>query len=489
MRARKTSDIERPAHASLESQLKALLPIKQCYNHYTRLKKQQDEVLISGADKDAFVYGLDRFPQVTKVAVTPAAHGWLFCPLYETPFIRAFPYGFNYPIPRGWPTPWPMSPEYPAPCSWTLETARSIPNPLLSPENRTAGEGYKDLWRGVRTVLKSLSQCDHHVSDLRFDANKLNTGVHHEMFTRPCEEYDHFMTLLKRPGLRRFDLTLFIDDPGLQSFATGDFRRAIGHAKDLTHINIATTLDIASRYWGYREYNAFTSLRNILPFAQWPKLAHFGITRLEITPSDLLETLGKLPQTVRSIELNRLRFYGQGDVDDWRESENLERFGMFHALLEEIRQKLKWHERDRSERPSLIMIADECHPCTSEFLDDDVHPCSRGTFYAEAYNPCENGRGIRLGKEIHDFLYGSGENPFEESFQVPKRGMGTKRDIFFPDCIRPQVGSKEDTSMRTTDPEIWEGDWPGYLQDYSSEGFNLFHRMEEFELDGGSRPN
>jgi hypothetical protein len=28
------------------------------------------------------VYGLDRFPELTKVAVTPAAHGWLFCPLF-----------------------------------------------------------------------------------------------------------------------------------------------------------------------------------------------------------------------------------------------------------------------------------------------------------------------------------------------------------------------------------------------------------------------
>lgn len=488
MRARKTSDIERPAHASLERQLKALLPIKQCYDHYTKLKKLQDEVLKSGADKYAFVYGLNRFPQLTKVAVTPAAHGWLFCPLYETPFIRAFPYGFNYPIPRGWPTPWPMSPEYPAPCSWTLENARNVPNTLLSPEHRTADESYKELWRGVRTVLKCLSQCDHHVSELRFDADKLNTGVHHEMFTRPCEEYDHFMLLLKRPGLRRFDLTLFIDEQGLQSFATGDFRLALQQAKDLTHINISTTLVIESHYFGHREHNGFLPLQKILPFDQWPKLAHFGITRLEITPSDLLETLSKLPQTVQSIELNRLRFYGQGTFDDWRKSENLERFGMFHGLLEEIRQKLKWHERDRSERPSLVMIADECHPCTSAFLDKGVHPCSRGTFYAEAYHPCENGRGIRLEKEIHGFLYGSEENPFEKDFQVPKRGMGTKRDIFFPDCIRPHVGSNEEKSMGTTDPRIWQGNWPEYLQDYSSEGFNLFHRLEEFELDVGSRP-
>jgi hypothetical protein len=482
MRARKISDIERPAHVSLERQLRALLPIRQCYEHYVKLKEQQDKVLKSGADKDAFVYGLSRFPKLTKVAVTPAAHGWLFCPLYETPFIRALPYGFNYPIPRGWPTAWPMSPEYPTPVSWTLDNAKKVRRLLGSPENRTAYEAYKELWRGVRSVLKSLSQCDHHVSEVRFDSDRLNVGVHHEMFTRPCEEYNHFLSLLKRPGIRRLDLTLFIDNNGLQSFLTEDFRRALAQATELTHFNLSTTLDIVSSYFGHREHNGFVSLHRIVPLDQWPRLAHFGITRLEVTPLDLLEALSKLPRAVKSIELNRLRLFGQGDADEWREGQDLERFGMFHNLMEEIKHDLKWNERDASQRPSLVMLADECHPCTTEMMDNGGHPCSDGIFYSDGYYPCEHGRVIRLDQEIHEFLYESGENPFEENLQVPKPHMGVWEDIFFPHCIRPHVGSNEENSIGVTDPEIWEGSWPNYLPDYSSEGFHSFHRMNEVEL-------
>jgi hypothetical protein len=38
MRARKTADGERPAHVSLERQVRALLPVKECYEHYTEMK-------------------------------------------------------------------------------------------------------------------------------------------------------------------------------------------------------------------------------------------------------------------------------------------------------------------------------------------------------------------------------------------------------------------------------------------------------------------
>jgi hypothetical protein len=90
--------------------------------------------------------------------------------------------------------------------------------------------------------------------------------------------------------------------------------------------------------YGHREQIPL-SLQNIFPFDQWPKLAHFGITRFEVTPSDLLEALGQLPRTCQSIELNRLRFFGQGDIDDWLDSENLKRFGMFHGLTGGTTQK------------------------------------------------------------------------------------------------------------------------------------------------------
>lgn len=45
---------------------------------------------------------LRRFLAVRTITITPAAHGRLFYPLFETPMIRAFPPGFIYPLQRGW---------------------------------------------------------------------------------------------------------------------------------------------------------------------------------------------------------------------------------------------------------------------------------------------------------------------------------------------------------------------------------------------------
>jgi hypothetical protein len=47
--------------------------------------------------------GFARFPALKRVTAKLVAHGWIFTPLYQTSMIRAFPKGFNYAIPRGWP--------------------------------------------------------------------------------------------------------------------------------------------------------------------------------------------------------------------------------------------------------------------------------------------------------------------------------------------------------------------------------------------------
>lgn len=86
--------------------MEAQLPLNQCWVHYQQLRRQEDDVLVSDADEDAFVYALKRLPELRRVTITPAAHGRLYS--YPSTryrwMIRALPYSFNYPIPRGWPT-------------------------------------------------------------------------------------------------------------------------------------------------------------------------------------------------------------------------------------------------------------------------------------------------------------------------------------------------------------------------------------------------
>jgi hypothetical protein len=87
-----------------QRQFDKLMPSRDSLAYWNFLLQQQEEVLESGADETAFRYAVQRFPRLSKVTITPATHGFLMMPLYQTPMIRAFPSGFVYPIPRGWPS-------------------------------------------------------------------------------------------------------------------------------------------------------------------------------------------------------------------------------------------------------------------------------------------------------------------------------------------------------------------------------------------------
>jgi hypothetical protein len=98
-------------------------------------------------------YGLKRFPALKRITLTPAAHGWLWAPVYETPMIRAFPKGFNYPIPRGWS-------EGPIPAK-----------PWEDPE-------VKATYRGFGIITRALTEYpEHQISELVIDVNYLETGL------------------------------------------------------------------------------------------------------------------------------------------------------------------------------------------------------------------------------------------------------------------------------------------------------------------------
>ncbi|KAL0930333.1 uncharacterized protein CTRU02_214408 [Colletotrichum truncatum] len=96
-----------PQHVETAQQLASALSPLEAYKYYQGLLEQRDKVLAASSDMAAFEWAIenDKFPNLQRITLTPAAHGILFKPLYQTPLIRSFPYGFNYPLPRGWPTP------------------------------------------------------------------------------------------------------------------------------------------------------------------------------------------------------------------------------------------------------------------------------------------------------------------------------------------------------------------------------------------------
>ncbi|KAF5506136.1 hypothetical protein CGCS363_v004529 [Colletotrichum siamense] len=194
---RRDNDVKTlPQHVKTFRQLNALLPLNVAYAYYQELLKQQEQGLSTSADIAAFEWALekDRFPYLNRITLTPAAHGFLSKPLYPTPAIRAFPYGFNYPLPRSWPA---------------------------SKDEEGAGyemwerEKEKDKWRGSRHVIRIVAQqrsATSKITELIFDGNQIHSGLTCGILhtPEPCVEYNHLAAVIKKPGFTTLRLNLMI---------------------------------------------------------------------------------------------------------------------------------------------------------------------------------------------------------------------------------------------------------------------------------------
>ncbi|GKT50631.1 uncharacterized protein ColSpa_10812 [Colletotrichum spaethianum] len=196
---RRDNDVKTlPQHLEIFQQLDAQLPLDVAYAHYQELLKQQEQVLSTSAHVAAFKWALEtgRFTNLKRITLTPAAHGILFKPLYPTPAIRALPYGFNYPLPRGWPA------------SKDKEGADY---------EMWGREEDKDKWRGFRLVVSILAEQGHatsKITEMIFDGNHIQSGLTCGIFhtPEPCLEYDHLATVIKMQGFN----TLRLNPHGLR---------------------------------------------------------------------------------------------------------------------------------------------------------------------------------------------------------------------------------------------------------------------------------
>ena len=380
----------------------AQLPIQKSWVHFRKWRREQQDVISSGADVAALRHGLARFPALRTITITPAVHGYnITFPLYDTPTIRSFPPGFNYPLPRGWPT--------------TGEAESVIHMPPWANEDG-GREDERDKWRGFRIVLRELAQhADaHRVSDLILDSHQLDTGLNCHIFDQPSPEYDHLVSLLRRPGFRRLDLSLSVggqEFQGWSAFRSTFLRRALSETgPDLEHINLTTDLYADLKTWTYiqpaggRIAHHIPLQRAVFPVDRWPNLRHFGLAGFIVTQEDLISLLAALPPTLRSLQLGDIDFIDEGE--NWR------------GFLEDMRDRLGWGDRPAQQRPRVVIHVFN--------VDGQRRP----------------GRAVWLDAEMTEFLYGEGQNPFGRGHerapnQVYIGRAGTVRDAFDPGYERP----------------------------------------------------
>jgi hypothetical protein len=397
--SRKSRDVDRPDHVAQREQILARPPLSECWQHYQHLLRQQKDVLAGTSDQEAFLFGLKQFPALKRVTITPAAHGHLFAPLYATPMIRAFPKGFTYAVPRGW-----LYPESPI--------IRSIPGPATAYEWNEHPE-LRERYRGFRTVIRVLANANvpNPISELVMTANLVPTGVNCMIFAEPCEEYDNFATALRTLGLRRLDISLLIGcchkediEDCWPSLLNGRLRRALSEARELEEFRLHTTL-INDPYDDDDDDGLPSQilLQSIMPVEKWPKLRHFELSGFLVSRYDIVSFLAALPKSIRSIELSMLGFLDE-DGGGW--------YSALEDIRESIRENALWEERDATSRPKLTIGL--------PLVNDEI------------------GRNIWIEKEVSEFIYGEGENPFEQSCRcnVPF-GVGTQKDSFDPNFERP----------------------------------------------------
>ncbi|CEJ87445.1 hypothetical protein VHEMI04418 [[Torrubiella] hemipterigena] len=177
--ARLYSDYNRPAKIErqrLMDNADLIMPEDAAWAYYQKLVSQQELAMLAKVDMKAFVIGLESFPNLRRVIITPLAHGLIFAPGYETPMIRAFPEAFNYSMDTG----------------------------------SVSCEFVRDKWRGYRNVTRSLAEYSHlhHVTKLIVEDSLIRVGLNINMFEAPNQDYSNLVKIVSRPGFQRLDSSL-----------------------------------------------------------------------------------------------------------------------------------------------------------------------------------------------------------------------------------------------------------------------------------------
>ncbi|TQV93220.1 Cyclin-like F-box [Cordyceps javanica] len=413
--------------AARDAQRDAQPPLESSYQHYLALLRAQGRAVAEGADERALAEGLDAFPALERITVTPATHGYLYTPLYRTPMIRALPLGFNYPIPRGWPT------------SSRQEEARSAPTPappVLHPwvtadawtEEDVARE--KARWRGLMLTIRTLAERIRSgrgvpVPELVVDVHSLRTGVSPYMLAQDCDEHRDLALVLRQPGFRRLDLPVLVAGTRPEDAALlddGRLKRLLAEARHLQHFRLRVDGEAetpagaggggAGGGAGGGQRRRFIPLQSLLPLDAWPALRHLGLSGVRVRVADLVGALGALPPTLRSVELSFLVFPSAEEDGGLRRDNHA-------ALLDAMKARLtSWAARPRGQRPSVTVGL------------------------AKAAGNVD-GRGLWCAAEIGAFLYGDGPNPFGWHRDVLLPGVGWLADEYDEDFARPYLAYKD----------------------------------------------
>lgn len=112
------------------------------------------------------------------------------------------------------------------------------------------------------------------------------------MFDQPCDEYNDFITMLRKPGFRRIDLAFLVDGQSYRSwkaFCNGQLRSALALATDLEHVSLCTNVpyEVSNKIWAENNIRYFVPLRAIFQVEAGRNLDILGFQDLPYSKTTL----------------------------------------------------------------------------------------------------------------------------------------------------------------------------------------------------------
>ncbi|KAH7257539.1 hypothetical protein BKA59DRAFT_522836 [Fusarium tricinctum] len=375
---------------------------RESYDIYQNLGAQQDHVIATGLDIVTLRQGLDKFPNLRRVILTPAAHG--------TP-----------PIPRGWPIA-DIHTDQPVFHAWDNSS--------------------RTKWRGFCVVTQEIADWREKnenacIPEFIIDCKQLRTGINCRVFDTDImgynQDYRNLRTIVQQPGFKRLELVLYATEQNEAQWVSflgragtdagkgeGNLFELLSAAKDLEHFSLSTNLNPTSlQHLGNLGESGtsdehFAPLFKFLPYTEWSNLRHFGLSRFLVNVIDLTVTLSILPKTVRSIELSFLMF-----TTSTRGSDQM----LLSTGYSDVLQFMK-------ERQDLLHLEERC----------------KITIRVDAQQPPEE---IDVSREACSYVYEGGPNPF--AYSTVLEGIGVLKNALDPDYARPNVSHAWNTwrNLRT----------------------------------------
>ncbi|KAF2129327.1 hypothetical protein P153DRAFT_316177, partial [Dothidotthia symphoricarpi CBS 119687] len=242
----------------------AMMSVEESYAIYQDLYREEQEIMKRGDDVAALQYALTGFPNVRRITLTSEIwRPWNLLPTYDTPLFRSLPPGFRKPSVWPWLGPRP----HPTPAQ-TAHRDKVMAQPL---------DGLPTEWRGYSILVSALIALPNpKIEEFIIDVGNEPTGLPHQLFAAPNEDYTLTLRMLQHLPLKKLQLALNSHGAahvGYTYLTSGLLFSALNTLPNLESLDLNTN----SHARIIRLVEFWTDPSKLLPLSLMQRLSHFAL--------------------------------------------------------------------------------------------------------------------------------------------------------------------------------------------------------------------